>query len=162
MKRAHAAALDIGPLVRRQRGDVAVEDRPDPDEPNRTVRGAKARCHYDALHSRGGLSDAEREAADRYAVTSEMEAGARDRSGVAVRVPPWQQGHPLLTQVQAAAQLRGVHAAVGSDGAALLRMYVRDNSPAGEIARRRHESEPAVIGRIKAALTRAAEHWAIN
>jgi hypothetical protein len=159
-RQSAAVALDMGPSIRLIRGDVVVLDRPDPATPNRTVRAARARTHYDALWKRGGLADAEREAADKYAVLCEIEAGARDRSGEAVgRLPPWMQGQPTLTQVQAVASLRGVHGAIGADGMALLRLYVRDNLPAAEIAGRRRETEPAVIGRIKAALTRAAEHW---
>jgi hypothetical protein len=154
-----------GLQARYLRGDVAVVDHPDPDNPKGvSVRGMRSRCNYDTLHARGGLSDAEREAADRYAVLCERELGAQDRSvaSTAGRLPPWMQGHPAMTQVQASAALRGAHAAVGGDGTALLRLYVRDGLAAGEIGKRRKETEAATLGRIKATLLRLAEHWGME
>ena len=63
------------------------------------------------------------------------------------------------SQVQAVTSLRFAHAAVGKDGAALLRLYVRDNLSAEEIGRRRGEGRDQTMGRIRATLERLAEHW---
>ena len=105
------------------------------------------------------LSAAEREACDRYAILCEREAGAVERrDGPSTRPDPWSRT-PALSAVQAAASLRAAHGAVGPDGAALLRLYVRDNLPGAEIAKRRRENEHVTLGRIRAAITRLAEHW---
>lgn len=150
-------AGDFGPVLAR----VVVEDAPDPDAPNRTVRRARVRCNYDTLWKRGGLTDGEREAADRYAQLCEAEAGARDRpaAGMPAGGQPWQHGGPSDRQVQASADLRRLHKLVGMDGAALLRLYVRDGLPVPEIAKRRREDERQTLGRTRAALGRLAEHW---
>lgn len=157
-KRPRAIPLsDFGPVPAR----VEVAAVADPDNPNRTIWRAQKKSHYNTLWKRGGLSDAEREAADRFGKTCEAFEGARDRPapGMPVHREPHQQGHPTLSQVQAAASLRAVQAAVGNDANALLLLYVRDNKPASEIAERRREREDTTVGRIKAALTRLAEHW---
>jgi len=65
------AEIDIGPSVRVARGDVAVGFRADPDQPSRTVKGARVRVWYHAEWSEGRLTDAEHEAADRYSIWSE-------------------------------------------------------------------------------------------
>lgn len=62
-KRPQAVALDHGTAIRLARGDVAVADRPDPDAPNRTVRGAKA---LDPLDRIAGLSKRAALAGRRY------------------------------------------------------------------------------------------------
>ena len=158
-KRARAVPPpgDFGPVLER----VEVLAVADPAAPMATIRRARVRFHYDTLHRRGGLTDAEREAADRFGKTCEAFEGARDRPapGMPVHREPHQQGHPTLSQVQAAASLRAVQAAVGNDANALLLLYVRDNLPASEVAQRRREREDCTVGRIKAALTRLAEHW---
>ncbi|RVT95237.1 hypothetical protein EOD42_16765 [Rhodovarius crocodyli] len=161
--------LDHGPRVQHQTGKLEVVEAPDPDRPAHNVRRARRVYHYHAAWQRGSLTDAEREAADRYAITCEMEEGARDKptGGPPVRVPPWMQGQPLMTQVQAVTSLRFAHHAVGKDGAALLRLYVRDNLSAEVIASRRgldgegrqRETKDVTMGRIRAALGRLAEHW---
>ncbi len=161
-KPRRAEPADLGPLLRVKRGDVVEMHRADPDAPNRTVRGARVRVLYAEAWSRGSISDAEREAADRYVVLCEAATGARERSGVPVaRLPAWQKGHPTLTQVMAEAELRRVHEAVGVFGVRLLRHYVRDNLPVdcapmppGGVVDAKHR-----MGWVRAALHRAAEAW---
>jgi len=159
--RSTLPAFDHGPRVQHQTGKLEVVDAADPERPAHNIRRARRVCHYDTAERRGHISSAEREAADRYAITCDLEAGIRqDRGdGVHVRVPPWMQGHPAMAQVQAVTSLRFAHAAVGRDGAALLRLYVRDNLPAEEIGRRRGEGRDQTMGRIRATLERLAEHW---
>jgi hypothetical protein len=148
---------DFGAVLAR----VEVLDVADPAAPMATIRRARVKCGYDTLWRRGGLTDAEREAADRFAHTCDLAAGARDRpaAGMAGHREPWNQGHPAQTTLRATTSLRGVQVALGNDANALLLLYVRDNLPAGEIAARRKEREDCTLGRIKAALTRLSEHW---
>lgn len=155
------APSDYGPSIQRRNGHLEIVDAADPGSPHRTIRRARRVCRYDEAHRRGSITDAEREAADRYAVTCEREAGARDgRDGPGVASAPWSR-QPALTALQATASLRAAHAVVGHDGAALLRLYVRDNVSAEEIGRRRGEGKDLCMGRIKGALTRLVEHWNI-
>lgn len=158
-RKAHDPASDYGPKIQRDNGHVEVVDAADPDSPARTIRRARARCHYDAAWRAGRISDAEREAADRYAHTQERFAGAREhRDGPTTASSPWQRT-PGLTQLQASASLTDAHKAIGNDGAALLVMYVRDNRPVEDIAKRRGENPTLCMGRVRAALSRLAEHW---
>ena len=69
--RAKETEIDLGPFVRVARGDVAVGFRADPDQPSRTVKGARVRVWYHAEWCEGRLTDAEHEAADRYSLWSE-------------------------------------------------------------------------------------------
>jgi hypothetical protein len=68
------AEADLGPSVRVARGDVTVGFRADPEQPSRTVRGARVRVWYHAEWCDGRLTDAEHEAADRYSLWSEEAA----------------------------------------------------------------------------------------
>lgn len=160
-RRPSEIRADLGPSIRRQRGDVVVTDAPDPDSPNRTIRRGMAEPHYARLWRAGAITDDERNACDRYCYTSEAESGAMWRSGEHVGgvAPPWRRGHPTMTQVQASAALRHAHAAVGPDGTALLRLYVRDGLPLSEIGRRRGEREEVAKGRVLSAIRRLGEHW---
>lgn len=65
------AEADLGPSIRMARGDVTVGYRADPDQPSRTVKGARVRVWYHAEWCEGRLTDAEHEAADRYSLWSE-------------------------------------------------------------------------------------------
>jgi hypothetical protein len=151
--------LDHGPAAQHRAGRLELVDAADPDAPSRTIRRARVVCIYDLAWRGGHITDAEREACDRYAVLCEREAGGRDRvDGPTTRADPWARA-PAYTAIQAAASLRAVHAVVGPDGAALLRLYIRDNVPIPEIARRRGEERHLCTGRVRAAIRRLAEHW---
>jgi hypothetical protein len=128
------------------------------------VRRGRAICHYDRLHARGGLTDAEREAADLYAVLLEQEAGSRDRPVIKVggRTPPWLASHPNERQVIASAKLRKAHEAVGHYARALLRRFVEDNQPVNLIAVQMRMDERQCMGRVRGALTRLAELWGME
>lgn len=155
-------AADHGPANQHRTGRLEVVDAADPDAPSRTIRRARVVWHYDTAHRNGHLSDPEREACDRYLILCDREDGAQERrDGPSVRAAPWNRA-PALSAIQAAASLRAAHAAVGPDGAALLRLYVRDNLPADEIARRRNEGRDVITGRIRAAIRRLAEHWGMT
>lgn len=164
-------APDYGPLVRVgkhrvpvlvARGEAEVEDGADPLHPNRTVLRVRRVPHYDAWHRRGGITDGMREACDRYAITCEHEAGARDRGAPGMPRGGRRDWHPLMTAVQASASLRAAHEAVGHDGAALLRLYVRDNTPIEEIARRRRERDAKTRALVRGSLEALAKHWGVE
>jgi hypothetical protein len=148
---------DYGAVLAR----VVVEEVADPGQPNRTIRRAQVVPLYVGWWKKGGISDEMREAADRYAITCEHEHGARDRGeiGMPSNRAPHTQGHPLMSQVQAAASLRAAHASIGPDACALLRLYVRDNLPLDDIARRRHERKEVTIIAVRGALGGLVSHW---
>lgn len=161
-KLAHDPARNHGPKIQRANGHLEVVDAADPDAPARTIRRARVKCHYDTAWRAKRISDAEREAADRYAQTQERFQGAREhRDGPSASNSPWQRTPPL-TQLQASASLTDAHKAIGNDGAALLIMYVRDNRPVEHIAQRREENPTLCMGRIRATLSRLAEHWGMK
>lgn len=141
---------DLGPAIRRQRGDVIEHFRPDPDDPQRgTVKGARVRVWYHVAWIEGLLSDEQHEAADRYLIRLEQAEGAIEGSparAVGVRMPG--HGGPTDRQVQALADLREADGVLGHD-VRLVRQVVGFNcTPAiGEVAM------------VRAALQRLAEHW---
>ncbi|HEV7457333.1 MAG TPA: hypothetical protein VGN96_11220 [Roseococcus sp.] len=138
---------------------LEVVDAADPDSPARTIRRARVVCHYDTAWKRGALTDAEREACDRYAILCDRAEGAQERrGGPSEASSPWTRTPPL-TALQALASLRQADKAVGGDGAALLRLWVTHNVAAEEIARRRGERREVCMGRIRAATLRLAEWW---
>lgn len=155
--------LDLGPIHQRRAGRLEVVTAKLPGDGEEMRRGARVVCHYDKLHARGGLTDAEREAADLYARLLEQEAGGKDpRGGSCAKLPAWMKGHPAEVQLQAVAKLRSAHAIIGHHGRALLRAYIGDGITASDIAEARDMQVQQCIGRIRASLTRLAEHWGMG
>ena len=150
--------------ARWRRGEIVVERGPaEPGQP-RPMR-LRATCAYDRLHARGGITDPQREAADRYATLREAETGARWRPSAptGIRAPRnADAGHPILSQVQAAAHLRRVHETLGRQARAVLALLVVDNLPVKEIAERQRVGPDVAMGLVLAALTRLAEHWGME
>jgi hypothetical protein len=62
---------DLGPAQRIRNGALEIGYRADPDQPSRTVKGARVRVWYHAEWSEGRLTDAQHEAADLYSFWSE-------------------------------------------------------------------------------------------
>lgn len=159
-------ALDHGPRIGGSLpASVVVSDRADPDNPNRTIRGASRRSGYDWLHARGVISDTQREAADRYCVAHERMAGAREHRAdmVSVRVPAWQQGHPTLMQVQAAGDIREAHEAIGGDvNRTVLSAVVLSGRTLDALAVELSEPVPGIVGRLRAVLDILAWRWGIE
>ena len=118
---------DLGPDIRRRRGEVVEQFRPDPDNPNRDVKGARVRVAYHVLWIEGAISDEQHEAADRYLVRLEQAQGAVEGSPT-LAVPA--RGHggsgPTERQVMALADLRAADAVLGAD-AAMVRAVVGFN-----------------------------------
>ena len=150
--------------ARWRRGEVVIERAPaEPGQP-RSMR-LRATCAYDRLHARGGITDPQREAADRYAALREAETGARWRPSAptGIRTPRYaDSGHPIISQVQAAAQLRRVHEVLGRQARAVVALLVVDNLPVKEIAERHRVGPDIAMGMVLAALTRLAEHWGMT
>jgi hypothetical protein len=153
-------------VIRRQRGEVEVVERPDTGEggdARRQIRTARLVCHYHALWQRGTLDDGQREACDRYLMEAEAEAGAQDRPTVSTgRTPPWQQGHLSDRQLHLASSLRRARAVMGTSGRLLCDLFIIENLPVRQIAERRQERQEVTMGQIKATLTRLAELWGME
>jgi hypothetical protein len=152
---------DLGPLIQRARGDLVVVDATDPERPNAPpIRRAERNPHYAQWWKNGKISRDEYLACDKYGVLHEARDGARWRPDVAVRVSGGGAGcGPTMSMVQASAALTTAHRAIGLDGAALLSLFVVENHPIAEIARRRCEHQHVAAGRVLAAIRRLAEHW---
>ena len=150
-----AIALDHGTAIRLARGDLLVADRPDPDAPQRTIRRASVRVHYEHM----GLTDPQREAADRLCVQAERAGGAAWRpDGIVVALHPSQRGHPAEWQVAAVSDLRQARAALGEAAWAVLWACVVENRPISADAASGH-ARAVLAGRLLAGLDRLAEHW---
>lgn len=153
---------DVGPLIQRQRGDLKVDFAADPANPNATIRRAMRNPRYNQMHLKREINDEEREACDAYAILIETRGGARWVNGEHVggsSTNPAYRGHPTMTQVQASARIGRAHTAVGNDAAALLELFVVQNLPLVELAKRRKERDEVTKGRLLAAINRLAEHW---
>jgi hypothetical protein len=152
---------DLGPLIQRERGDLVVVDATDPERPNApAIRRAERNPHYAQWWKNGAISRDEYLACDKYGVMQEAMRGARWRPDVAVRVSGGGAGcGPTMSMVQASAAITTAHKAIGLDGAALLFLFVVENHPIAEIARRRSEHQHVAKGRVMAAIRRLAEHW---
>ena len=160
---ALAAAPDYGPPERWARGDVERVCRPDPDDPRRTVSGARVVARYVEAWRRGHITDEEREAADRWGVLTERASGARACYDVArgeVRDAPWRRTPPEA-QLAAITQLRHAREVVGRDAAALLDAWIVHHECVTVLAARRGEHPRQAMGRIRAGLTRLVELWGI-
>jgi hypothetical protein len=148
-RRAEPAA-DYGPRQRLQNGTAVLIYRADPDKPQApAIRAARAYVAYEALHSQGLLSDAEREAADRILVAAEAITGARWGSGSVSGKAFWECGGPTAVMVQAASDLRDV--------ARLL-----DSATSDAVTRLVCNGEGLFIARARAGLAFMARHWGMT
>lgn len=147
---AQGPAVDLGPDVRRQRGDVVVEFRPDPDNPARgTVQGAKTRVWYHGAWIDGQLTDEQHEAADRYLIRLEQHQGAKEGSPtMAAGIRGQGFAGPTERQVIATADLRAADEVLGPD-VKLVRQVVGWNLT----------PESQQVPALRAALQRLADHW---
>ena len=166
--RTTAPRADLGPAIRRERGEVVVEFRPDPDNPQRaTVKGARAaQGGHDYLRARGSLDAAQHAAAERYSTAyhGQAKSGCHLAAAMAgnVRVPPHQQGHPSAEMVDCATMIRRADLILGPGAAALVRMVVIQGMTLGTISGASGETDQSALGRLRAALDRLAEMWGIE
>jgi hypothetical protein len=110
---------DFGPVLAR----VEVLDVADIDNPNRTVRQAKARVHWQVMR----LDAQQYDAAERMLDLLEQAGGACWRpDGMRVRRPAHEQGHPSERQLFACEALAQGKEAAGQDGYYLAEMVIGD------------------------------------
>lgn len=166
--RTTAPRADLGPSIRRERGEVVVEFRPDPDNPQRaTVKGARAaQGGHDYLRARGSLDAAQHAAAERYSAAYHGQAKSGCHLAAAmdgnVRVPPHQQGHPSADMLDCAEMIRRADYILGEGMTHIVRLVVIKGSAlkiAGEAA---GETDQIALGRLRGALDRLAEMWGIE
>ncbi len=168
------AEIDIGPAIQNKAikapdGTVVREarlemaERECPDDPQQTTKGARVRVLYREWHANGGITLAQRDAAERYAAMCEALHGSstvHTRYEEHIRAPQsMQTGHPGFNQVQAAAGLRAVHKLVGPKVDGLLRFYVRDNESFAEIGKRMGLLPRDVSAAVRDALAQCAKLW---
>ena len=102
---------DLGPSIRRQRGDVVVTDAPDPDAPNRTIRRAALFDPLRRLRDEGTIETAHWVAAERFRDQLALSQGAREGEGG--RLEPWQRCHYAVRVADARAEVEASLQAVG-------------------------------------------------
>ncbi len=153
-----ASYADLGPRIRHEplpgaaAPRVVVRDRPDPEKPQGVaVRGARAVIIYEWLHAQGLLSDAQREAADRYLVQLERASGAVECRGERIRGGSG-AGTPTERQVSALADLRGVDDVLGADVPLVREVIGWNMEPAGGLD----------VARLRNALQRCACWWGMT
>ena len=135
----------------------------DPDAPGETVRVVRRVWAYDHLHRRGVICDGMREACDWWAVMAEAASGARWMNGeLNGRTDPRFRGHPVLSQLQAQANLGRAKAVLGLYGSATLRLLVEENLQLDQIAARRKQRPEVTKGEVLATIRRLAEHRGIE
>lgn len=142
--------VDLGPLIRHQRGELVTEFRPDPDNPQRgTVKGAKVRVWYHVAWIEGRLSDEQHEAADRYQKRLEQAEGATEGSAAKVTgIRAHGYSGPTDRQMMALADLREANKVLGDD-VRLVQEVVGENMTPPD----------AKVPAVRAALQRLAEYW---
>jgi len=134
--------------------------RPDPEDPNRTVWGCRRVEEFRRLEAAGSISLEHAMACERYILTAAAAEGANDQAKPIVgRLPPWMQGHPAEQQLMARVSLRNAINALGNSAHALVQMLVLENLTIKAIAARKEINPTEAKGEIRAALTRLAEHW---
>lgn len=146
---------DLGPQIRREAAPgarvpaVVVTYRPDPEKPQGApVRGARAVILYDWLHTKGLLTDEQREAADRYLVRLEQASGAVECRGERIHGLIG-AGTPTERQVSALADLRQADAVLGVDRDLVREVVGWNREPEGGL----------MLATFQRALGRLAEMW---
>jgi hypothetical protein len=144
--------VDFGPVLSR----VEVREVADIDNPNRTVRQAKARVHWQVMRLDGRQYDA----ATRMLDLLEQAEGACWRpEGMRVARPAHEQGHPSERQLFARDALAQGKAAAGKDGYYLAEMVIGGNLPIDKLAATSGETGRKVRQRFTAALDSMAQAW---
>jgi hypothetical protein len=145
--------------MRLDRGEVMVCDAPDPDQPNRTIRRAKAEWLPDKLLANGTIGQQHHDAATRYHNAYEVGIlGARDRLSVYVDC----RGAPAGiadAQLAAATDYRQATQAVGLTLSAALVWCVLGRGTAAGWAADRGWNPHRAQGYLLAALDRLADHY---
>lgn len=143
------ATIDLGPSVRRARGDVVVSYRPDPEQPSRTVQGARVRVWYHHEWIDGRMTDAQHEAADRYSLWSEEAEALAEGKPFAMRGGGGAFNGPGDRLVWLRAQLRDADDTLAHDRDAVRSAVFENMEPRTSADRKR----------VLDGLHRLAEFW---
>lgn len=131
-----------------------IEDAPDPDQPNRTIRRARA---YDPLRRMEDLDPALFLAAERFRDRYALAEGAREDSG-SVRLEPWQRCHYAARVADARAEVRGSLQAVGLRLSAVFVGIVIVCTPIRALARELRIGDHGITDLIREALERLRDY----
>lgn len=181
VERGKLVAIKEARPLRVERGEVAMEEGEDPeqpatgDEPAGTVRRGRFQAAHLVLLARGVITGAQYRACERYLADWELASGARERSSVHVgKTPSWLVSGPQGAQLAALTDLRFARTVMGPAGALLVEELVvhslslaqiaaRLGRPAGESAekteRRAERNARVVQGQVVATLQRLVEAW---
>lgn len=152
------------------RADIAVLDRPDPDHPAATIRGARRISTHDRLRAEGLLSTAQHAAAEEYArLYEEVRLGlTADPTQARTYVHPAHRTGASPAWTAAAERLALGEAAIGQVGAALVRLVVVAGAPPAAAYARLWPNAPEVsevtarariVGALAVTLDRLCEAW---
>jgi len=154
---AVALAMDHGPMIRRARGEVVVEDRPDPDRPGGVaVRGASLYDPIKRLVASGTLDMAHLLAAERFRNDHGLAEGAREAA--VGGTPSWSRGY-AARQIQAVTDRRLALQAVGIRLGAIFVATVLEQLTIREAERTLHIRSGNGSGLVLEAMTRLVEHY---
>jgi hypothetical protein len=153
---------DLGPLMLHRRGWLTLEDAPDPDAPNRTLRRARAVWVPDEWLRKGTIDQADHSATVRY-----HEAYALGIMGASERAPVYVQmtGAPSGlsdAKLAAATDYRKASEAVGAFSANCLTWCVLGRSTVAEWAGNRQIHPQIAAGYLLAAIHRLTEHYRLT
>lgn len=143
---------DFGPVLAR----VEVRDVADIDNPNATVRQAKARVHWQTMRLEARQYDA---AARMLDLLEQAEGACWRPDGMRVRRPAHEQGHPSERQLFARDALAEAKAAAGRDGYYLAEMVIGGNLPLDKLAATSGETGRRVRQRFVEALDAFVVVW---
>jgi hypothetical protein len=154
--------FDLGPQIQHQRGELVLEDAPDPDAPNRTVRRARREWAPDVLLRNGTIDQGHRDAAirlhDAYALGV---MGARDRLAVYVDRTGAPSGYADAL-LAAATDYREAAQAVGIVAMSALSWCVISHGTVAGWAECKGWPVQRAQGYLLAALDRLAEHYGLT
>jgi hypothetical protein len=153
---------DIGPLMLHRRGWLTLEDAPDPDAPNRTIRRARAVWVPDEWLRKGTITQAHHNAAVRYHEAYALGVmGASDRAPIYIQITGAPSG---LSDARLAAvtDYRKASDAVGAFSADCLTWCVLNRSTVANWANNRRMHPQIAAGYLLAAIHRLTEHYRLT
>lgn len=157
-----AQESDIGPRMLHERGWLTLEDAPDPGDPNRTIRRARAVWVPDEWLRKGVIDQAAHNAAVRYHEAYALGViGAKDRPDVYIRVSGYRGGYSDA-RLAAATDFRKAEKAVGVFAADCLTWCVLGTSCVAAWARNRQMHPQIARGYLLAAIHRLTEHYRLT
>jgi hypothetical protein len=153
---------DLGPRIRLDRGELAVEDAADPDAPNRTVRRSKVVWAPDVLLRNGTIDQAHHDAArrlhDAYALGV---MGARERTNVYIARSGSPAGY-ADAQLAACRDYQRAAQAVGIVAMSALSWCVISHGTVAGWAECKGWPVARAQGYLLAALDRLCEHFGLT